>query len=49
VPSSSRLAQHAVWGWNTTFDADEARAFLAQRVAVYARMIGLFFSLLRAS
>jgi serine/threonine-protein kinase len=46
VSSSSRLEQRAVWGWGTSFDAEETRAFLAQRVALYARMIGLFFSLL---
>jgi eukaryotic-like serine/threonine-protein kinase len=44
--SSSPVKQRTAWGWGTTFDAEEARAFLAQRVAVYARMIGLFFSVL---
>jgi hypothetical protein len=39
----------AVWGWGTTLDAEEARAFLAKRIAVYARQIGLFFSLLYAA
>jgi hypothetical protein len=46
VSSSSQLQQRAVWGWGSTFDAEEARSFLAQRVALYARLIGLFFSLL---
>jgi eukaryotic-like serine/threonine-protein kinase len=46
VLSSSQFKQRAVWGWSTTFDAEEARVFLAQRVALYARMIGLFFSIL---
>lgn len=49
MSSSSQYEQRAVWGWGTTFDAEEARAFLAQRVALYARLIGLFFSLLYAA
>jgi eukaryotic-like serine/threonine-protein kinase len=35
-----------VWGWGTSFDDEDARAFLAERVALYARQVGTFFALL---
>ncbi len=38
--------QRAAWAWGTSFDEEEARAFLAGRVALYARQIGLFFCML---
>ena len=44
--TSASEAQRAAWGWGTTLDDAEARAFLAQRVAVYARQVGAFFTLL---
>jgi hypothetical protein len=44
--SSSQIKQRTAWGWGTTLDAEEARAFLARRVALYAGVIGLFFLLL---
>jgi serine/threonine-protein kinase len=37
-----------VWGWGSSFDTEEERAFLAQRVALYARQIGSFFGVLYA-
>lgn len=37
------------WGRGTTFDDEETRAFLAQRVALYARQLGMFFALLYAA
>ena len=46
--SSSQIKQRTAWGWGTTLDAEEARTFLARRVALYAGVIGLFFSLLYA-
>jgi len=38
-----------VWGWGTSFQSEEERAFLAKRVALYARQVGLFFLLLYAA
>jgi serine/threonine-protein kinase len=38
--------QRAVWGWGTSLDDQEARAFLAKRIALYARQVGMFFALL---
>jgi eukaryotic-like serine/threonine-protein kinase len=35
-----------VLGWGTSYDDEESRAFLAQRIALYARLIGSFFALL---
>jgi hypothetical protein len=35
-----------VLGWGTSFDDEESRALLAQRIALYARLIGSFFALL---
>jgi len=43
--SSSELPRQA-WGWGSTLDDEEARHFLAARVALYALQIGIFFSLL---
>ena len=42
--TSASEAQRAAWGWGTTFHDEEARAFLAQRVALYARQVGRFFA-----
>jgi hypothetical protein len=47
--SSSAREPRAVWGWGTSFDSEEERAFLAKRVALYARQVGLFFLLLYAA
>jgi predicted Ser/Thr protein kinase len=44
--SSSSHAQRAVWGWGTSLGDEEARAFLARRVALYARHVGTFFAIL---
>jgi eukaryotic-like serine/threonine-protein kinase len=46
VAGSTSELPRAAWGYGTTLDAEEARAFLAKRIALYARQIGLFFSLL---
>ena len=44
--TSASEAQRAAWGWGTTFHDEEARAFLAQRVAIYAHQVGRFFTAL---
>jgi serine/threonine-protein kinase len=44
--STSPEAQRAVWGRGTSFDDQEARAFLANCIGLYARQIGIFFALL---
>jgi serine/threonine-protein kinase len=35
-----------VWGWGSSFSNEEERAFLAKRVGLYARQVGLFFLVL---
>jgi hypothetical protein len=47
--SSSAREPRAVWGWGTSLSNDEERAFLAKRVALYARQVGLFFLILYAA
>src|SRR5690606_23535781 len=44
--ATSSEAPRNVWGWGTSFDSEEERSFLAQRVALYARQVGVFFALL---
>lgn len=44
--TSSAREPRTVWGWGTSFENEEERAFLAKRVALYARQVGLFFLLL---
>jgi hypothetical protein len=44
--SSSAREPRAVWGWGTSLSNQEDREFLAKRIALYARQIGLFFLLL---
>jgi serine/threonine-protein kinase len=44
--ATSYTGQRAVWGWGTSFDSEEERAFLAQRVALYARQVGAFFAMM---
>jgi eukaryotic-like serine/threonine-protein kinase len=46
VAGSTISQQRAVWGWGTSFDDEEARAFLSRRVALYARQVGMFFAVL---
>lgn len=46
VGTSPPAGQRALWGWGTSFDSEEERAFLAQRVALYARQIAMFFAML---
>jgi eukaryotic-like serine/threonine-protein kinase len=43
---AARTGTRSAWGWGTSFDSEEERAFLAQRVALYAQAIGAFFGLL---
>lgn len=42
------MRERAVWGWGTSFANEEERVFLAKRVALYARQVGLFFLMLYA-
>jgi serine/threonine-protein kinase len=44
VTGSSIEAQREAWAWGTSFDDEEARAFLAQRVALLARQVGMLFA-----
>ena len=37
-----------MWGWGTSFDSEEERAFLARRIALYARQCAAFFATLTA-
>jgi hypothetical protein len=46
MAAASFTGQRSVWAWGTGGGSEEERAFLAQRVALYARQLGLFFSML---
>jgi hypothetical protein len=46
MAAASLTGQRSAWGWGTSFESEEERAFLAQRVALYARQIGVFFAML---
>jgi eukaryotic-like serine/threonine-protein kinase len=48
MAAASSTALRSVWGWGTSYETEEERAFLAQRVALYARQVGLFFAMLYA-
>jgi eukaryotic-like serine/threonine-protein kinase len=46
MATASFTAQRSVWAWGSSGDSEEERAFVAQRVALYARQLGMFFAML---